>query len=176
MNRQCKFPSNFWPLLFLLAAVVGLLNTPTMRELRAEKRIQRQFERALAAFDGERMEFTIDYQLMDKIYYRSSDQLTPQQRQSAQNFVRTLQYERPCQFDEEGNAIGGPLGGVRLSVNYSLPTGETIRASAFCWFEKKDGKRLRRNFYESMIYRGELIDIFTTRYREELLNSSEFST
>lgn len=164
-------------MLFLLIMTVVLLNTPPMRERRAEYRIRRQFEQALAAFDGEETEFTITYETSCgrvAFYQRSSDQLTPKQRQAVEDYVHTLRYERQ-HLDEEGNGTGGPIGGPVLSVNYSLPTEETIYAGSFCWLEKKNEK-MRRIFYSSYLYSKPIVEIFTTQGRKELLNSAELST
>ena len=113
MNRKYKVPPNLWPWLFLLATVVGLLNTPIMKERRAEYKLRRQFEQALAAFDGEETKFTITYETncgRVAFYQRSSDQLTPKQRQAIEDYVHTLRYKRQ-HLDEEGNGTGGPVGG-----------------------------------------------------------------
>lgn len=179
IKKSRNLPSNLWPWLFLLAVAVVLLSTPPMRERRAEYRIRRQFEQALAAFDGEETEFTITYETSCgrvAFYQRSSDQLTPKQRQAVEDYVHTLRYERPFHLDEEGNAMGGPIGGVSLSVHYSLPTGGMIQAGSYCWLEKEDGKRLKRIFYAPYAYSQPIIYIFTTQYRKELLNSAELST
>lgn len=177
MERKCRIPSDFWPLLFLLAAVVGLLSTAPMREQRDDFWIRRRFEQALAAFDGEEREFTVFYETCcdTECYQRSSDQLTPRQRQAVQNYVHTLRhYFRPY-HQRDGEPIYGG-GGVSITINYSLPSGEIVHAGQVCWLETKNGKRVGRTFYQSNVYYKQLIDIFTTRYRKELLNSSEFST
>lgn len=178
MNCKRKNLSNFGPWLFLLAAVVVLLSTPPMQEQRDDFWIQRRFERALAAFDGEETEFTITYETICgrvAYYQRSSDQLTPKQRQAAQNYVRTLRhYFRPY-HQRGGEPIYGG-GGISITIDYSLPSGETVQAGNVCWLETKNGKRVGRTFYQSYIYHKQLIDIFTTQYRKESLNSVELST
>ncbi len=178
MNRQCKFPSNFWPLLFLLAAVVGLLSTPPMREQRDDFWIRRRFEQALAAFDGEETEFTISYETScgHVVYYqRTHDQLTPKQRQAVQNYVHTLRhYFRP--YHQRDGEPRYPIGGASITVAYSLPSGEIIQAGSVCWLETRDGQQVGRSFYDSPFYWRKMSEIFTTRYRKELLNSSELST
>lgn len=179
MHRKCKLPSSFLPLFFLFIVILALLNTPPMKEQRAEYKIRCQFEQALAAFDGEETEFTITYETSCgrvAFYQRSSDQLTPKQRQSVEDYVHTLRYKRPFRLDEEGNDTDGPIGGLNVSVHYSLPTEEILHAGCYCWLEKKDGKRLLRIFRDSDVYWKPVIDIFTTYGRKELLNSAELST
>lgn len=180
MNRKRKTLSklNLCPWLFLLAAVVALLSTPPMKEQQDDFWIRHRFERALAAFDGEETEFTITYETVcgQVVYYqRTCDQLTPKQRQTVQNHVHTLRhYFRPY-HQRNGEPIYGG-GGVSITVDYSLPSGETVQAGQVCWLETKDGKRVGRSFYQSDVFYEQLLAVFTTQYRKELLNSAELST
>ena len=178
IKKSRSLPSNLFPWLFLLAAVVGLLSTAPMRERRDDFWIRRRFEQALAAFDGKETEFTITYETdcgHVAFYQRSSDQLTPKQRQAVQNYIHTLRhYFRP--YHQRDGEPRYPIGGASITVAYSLHSGETIQAGSVCWLETSNGRQVGRSFYDSPFYWKKMSEIFTTRYREELLNSAEFST
>lgn len=177
MNKIFHFSSTFLPRFFLLATVIVLLSTSPMREQRDDFWIRRQFEQALAAFDGEETEFTITYETdcgRVAFYQRTHDQLTPKQRQSVEDYVHTLRhYFRP--YHQRNGEPRYPFGSS-TTITYSLSSGETIQAGSVCWLETKDKQRIGRSFYASPSYSQRIFEIFSTRNSKELLNSAELST